>query len=713
MLVAAAFAGTTVVVSERGTIVPVQRATVSVGETSCETDARGRCSLELRGDSVALWVVAEGFESRTVEVRGTARRVRVPLRRAATATYEVVVQALRPSSHGSRQIVDAEVALETPGNHEDAVRLVQSLPGVSVQREYSPSAGTLSVRGSAAGDNRYFLDGIEVPYLYHYNQYASVFGVSQLSSLELYASGQGPAYGDVVGAVVEARSRLDPPDAVHGGVGLNFVMGSAHLTAPVGKEWWVSASGRRSYLDLAGEQTAQFPVWPRFFDYALRAHRGDGDNGTGAFVWGAGDAYTRAAAELDLLDSVEADQAAALDYQQGFQVAGATHRFTTPTVHGALIGAYVHHRRLAALSAGGAEDLADHGGHGRLDLRVTPSQSVVVETGAELRGSSTSLRADGRGGYERVEVAAEAPALASGEVVDGVLPRLRVAGYGTAHWLTGPVRWIGGARVGGDSAGGGALLEPRAAVHWRAAPQTALRVGGGRYLQRPDSAHLFEATGSPDLPTTTAWQLSVGVEQTIAGRLELALEAYDKWLRDPIATPLDGPAAPADKGRSRGVELSSGYRLRELFFVRAWAGLAESVLEDGGLERPSDGDQRFALGLVTAYTLGNFDLGARFRYATGLPYTPIEGSIYDAGRDAWSPQAGDDNAARMPIYAKLDLRLAHTWTLPTWSLTLSAEVWVVPPSAAQLYPTWNYDYSEQGWVVGPTVLPLLGARATF
>ena len=65
------------------------------------------------------------------------------------------------------------------------------------------------MRGSQPGDNRYYLDGIEIPYLYHFNQYASVFPASQVGTLELFPSTFSARYGDAVGAIVEAQSRLE------------------------------------------------------------------------------------------------------------------------------------------------------------------------------------------------------------------------------------------------------------------------------------------------------------------------------------------------------------------------------------------------------------------------------------------------------------------------------------------------------------------------
>ena len=178
--------------------------------------------------------------------------------------------------------------------------------------------------------------------------------------------------------------------------------------------------------------------------------------------------------------------------------------------------------------------------------------------------------------------------------------------------------------------------------------------------------------------------------------------------------PLGGPAVSLPRGSAVGGELLARYRLRERFFAAAWVGTQRSVLTDlQGTVIPADGDQRLSVGAVLSWDVGKTNLGARYRFASGLPFTPLNGSLYDGGTDRWVAVPGAQNSVRFPNYHKVDLRVAYTWSLPGWTLTASAEVWLVPKTSAQLYPTWNYDYTEQGWVEGPTVLPLLGLRARF
>ncbi len=700
-LVASAFARD-VLIRDRATGDPVPGARVAVdGVPVGVTDDDGRFALAGVGVHA---VTVEADERPTLRTaldfdRSAAARLFLDPPRADT---EVVVEAFRDTQHVSRQALDAEQAFETPGAHEDAVRLVGALPGVTVQREYGPTAGDLSIRGSAPGDAVYLFDGIELPYLYHFNQYASVFPASQLASLELLPAPYGPAYGDAIGGVVAATPTLEPPEGVEGAVGLSFVAGGAELRAPVGRGVWASVAARRSFFDLLGESSAQYPVWPRFHDVQLRVESGDDKEGWGVFAVGAGDAWTRAAGELDVRDPYEVTITPDFSFSQGFWIGGVHGRWTDGR---AVLAAVTTHRQ-GELATGGSEDFTEDRVEGRTTHRVRLTSDLALDVGADGHVGPALLTVIDPG-PDAIAVADESPALARGQevadrVVDGTASVWAGLGanFGDVHLEPG---------LRGTVSTHEPTLEPRMIARWSFGRSTEFRAGGGRITQRPPA----EWQIGRKLPISDGLAAAAGVEQAVAGRLVLAAEGWVRSVDSPMESPIGAPIAVRDAAEAWGVEWTGRYRLRERFFLWAFAAVGRSWILDGDVRRPAAADQLAAGGVVASMDVGRTRLGLRWRSSTGLPYTPVAFGVYDANADTWLPVPDAIHSARMPAYHKVDARIATTWPMRGWALTVHGELWFVPPSATPLYPVWSSDWSEADFVRGPVILPLAGARATF
>ncbi|MFT6146787.1 MAG: hypothetical protein ACJATT_000268 [Myxococcota bacterium] len=678
------------------------------------TDNRGRVSVALSDGEHTVQLQVDDYRVADLTLTTPRDEVRVFLRPAPPMV--IVVEAFQDSPHTSAHSVDAEMALETPGTAEDSFRLVQTLPGVSVQRELSPTAGELAIRGSGPGDNRVYLDGVEIPYLYHFNQYASVLPTSLIGELDLYSSTFGAQYGDAVGAVIEAQTRDEVPTGLHGHVSMNFFMVGASARAPIattksGAQWWAAVAGRRSYQDLAGEQTAQFTLWPRFHDYHARLERRTDRSRVAFFAYGAGDRYNRAAGELDVLDPVEQTETPSFDYRRAFDAVGALHEWSGSGT-GRIVGALIADRDRGELSTSGLQVKQSTYLSSRLDWG-TETAVGRVSMGYELRAERTSVQVESAGEVGLL-VAEEAPALARGIDVDDTLLRLRGGLYADVRFDAGAVTVIPGVRFPVDTAMRAQLPDPRVAVRWRVGDELELKLAAGRYQQAAETEHLIPGTGDPSLPVTSAWQVAMGVEKTVANRWEFVLDTYAKSLDDPLLYPVDDVAQVADGGRAFGVELVTRYRLLEVFFLRGWLGLSRSQVRVNGRWQAADGDQPIIVGAVASWDIGeHYTLGVRYRFGSGQPYTAVGSAVYNATDDTWTPVAGELNGARLPAYQKVDLRFARAFTFNQWSLETAVELWYVPKANAQLYPTYNYDYSEQGFVEGPSFLPLLSARATF
>jgi hypothetical protein len=484
-------------------------------------------------------------------------------------------------------------------------------------------------------------------------------------------------------------------------------MAGADITVPV-SGWVVSAAARRSYLDLGGRSSAQYTVWPVFSDYSLRVRKGPWS----IFGFGAGDGYERATAELDVLDPVAAERTASFDWRSSFHAFGFDRQIETAGANGRVVAAWVDDLRQGELSTGGAEQLRTGYLSSRLDVQSSGEGAVGWGAGWEIRGERADLDVTAAGN-DRLLVAEEAPLLARGIVASERQLRLRAAVYGEGRLRFGGLRLFPGVRVRTDTLGTQVAVDPRIALRWRPLPSLEAKVAGGRYTQSVDTEiHLADRTTR--LPDTRAWQLAGGLEATVADRLEFGVDGWYKSLTNVILFPRGESPIAVPTGDAAGFEFTSRYRIRERFFATIWAGTAYSRALLDGDRVPTLGDQPLFAGVVTSYSPSpKWTFGFRFRHGSGLPYTPISGSLYDANADAWIPVPGAVNSARMASYQKLDVGATRTFIGKRASFDLTAEVGWVPRTAAALYPTWNYDWTEQGWVIGPTLLPLLSARARF
>lgn len=693
------------VVREHGTGNPVEAATIQANNgQSCSTDAKGHFSLDVPAGGT-IEVFAAGFAPQTVTIPADGQVV-IWLKPGA-ADYEIVVESDRDDPVVSEQRLDRERVLQTPGTFEDPVRLVGSLPGVTVTPEFSKTAGDIAVRGAAPGENRFYLDGIEIPYLYHYNQYASVFHTRLLDELTLYPSTFGASYGDVTGAIVDTRSSWEQPARLRGSANLNLIMSGAEIATPIGEKGSVRASARRSYVDFFSDDP-WYTDFPAFYDWFTRIQYNPSENAKwGILGFGAGDSYSRLALDPSTLDPVAQTQDPTFAWDHHFQIAALQHqhRFAQLALDGSL--SFTLHHRSGQLATT-EERIDDRVLALREDALWVAKDSLSLAAGLELYAESLNVFANPDGLTPGLEE--ETVYLARGIQVDQQLARLRGGIYTEARWNLGNVRVVPGLRLDADSLTTGFHPDPRINLRWDALESTRLRLAAGRYSSFPRSEFLVDALGGSDLSDTTSWQTAAGLDEVIAKRWEFSLDGYYKTLQGLTDINSEGVLVGDLSGTAIGGELTSHYRLRELFFASLSASLSHA--ERAGA--PYDYDQPYAFNVAFSWNFApNWNVGLRYRYATGLPYTPAIDGTYQATTDSYTPIFGETNSARLPDYQKIDLHLEKRFNARTWNLTTYMEAWYVPKDNNVMYVVYRYDYDQTAPVHGPGFVPLVGMRGEF
>ncbi len=696
------------VVRERGNGAPLPDVEVLAADRSARatTDADGRFLIDIEPGVAVLFLSPSHVPWDGVP--DPTERLWVVHLVPVAGDAEIVVEARRDDPMVSQQRLDRERVLKTPGTFEDPVRLVQSLPGVASTPEYSPKAGDISVRGSLPGENRFYLDTVELPYLYHYNDYASVFHTRLLEDLSLYPSTFGPTWGDTLGGIVDTRSVWEPPRGVSGSVNLNLVISGAELAVPVSDRWTVRASARRSYLDLIESDNEQYTVFPVFWDYFSRVEYRPTVGATwGLFVFGAGDHYTRYAGEPTLLDPYEQSINPSFLYERRFHVVGVAHQ---------------HRDNRLRLDGSLSATLYDTSGtlpsasESRREQRLALKEVGVIELsehfGLGFGGDARLVAAHLRSQTERVwpEVKRETTLIPYGQEVDSETTRLTAGIYAEGRWQPSRLALYPSLRIDADSLSRAAVFDPRLSARYSLADDTRIRAGAGIYSAFAPTLYVG-VLGVEDLPPAHSYQVATGFDHAFAGRLEVALDGWLSRTDQLWARRLDGTVATGVYARGQGFELTSRYRLREKFF--AWVALStmRTEREVDGVWAPGEYDQPFAGSFVGSWDFAaHWNVGLRYRVSSGLPDTPIVDGVYDATTDSYVPVYGALWSERLPTYQKVDAHLERRLNFNSWNLTLYAEAWWVPAVSNVMYQAWRYDYDQVEAVHGPGFVPLVGAR---
>ena len=198
---------------------------------------------------------------------------------AAFTLETVVVEGKRLPPTVSRTEIRGSELLRIPGTANDALKGLTTLPSIGIPNDYF---GALYIRGSEPGSNLYYLDRTPLGYPFHWGGLLSTISSETIETIDIYAGGYGAEFGLDSQAVLDIHARDSIEERLDGKFNLNILYSEGLLEAKIGDRGYISASGRRSYLDLiAGPiveaQTVQNQQFPYFSDYQLKFARTFGE----------------------------------------------------------------------------------------------------------------------------------------------------------------------------------------------------------------------------------------------------------------------------------------------------------------------------------------------------------------------------------------------------------------------------------------------------
>lgn len=634
------------------------------------------------------------------------------------ADFEILVEAEAAGAQVTERRLSAEEIKYLPGTNGDVVKVVQNLPGVA---RAPLGIGQLIIRGTAPEDSRFFLDGSPVPNVFHFGGLTSVINNDLISEVAFLPGNYSVRYGRIVGGLVDIRVKPELPERSRGNVSVDVYQATAFVEQRIGDRSFLSFSGRRSYIDAvltpllsSGALTVQAP---RYYDGQLRFFH-----------------ETRSGVVWDGLFFLSDDRFSFVggegDEEEVF--AALSQRFQRGRV-----------RRLAPLGGGWKEEtvlaigpdiqefsFGDALGAEERRFEVALREEVSVALSPE-RNVAGSVGLDIQAGEDSVYYK-EARLNSIEEAESG---RFAPSLYGELQWRVGRVTLLPGLRgdmlVYGNGYRGTAI-DPRIGARVVLTDSTTLRAGVGRFSSQPTLRQVApESDGTVGLTFPFSVQSSLGLSQQFGGRVRAGATAFYSELSNLVVGREDRlrfftgppPVGPFDTDpyANDGVGMVCGVETQVKYDGPTGIGLLTATFSHSERQdRPDEPEELFAFdqpvvlnALWSQKLPRNWRLGARFRYGSGNPYTPVVNRVYDMSQRSFLPVYGERSSDRLPAFTSLDIRIDKTYTYDKWKLETYLDIQNVSFAQNPEVIAWTYDYGELDPITSNPPLPVFGLKGEW
>lgn len=255
-----------------------------------KTDSTGRFRISLGVGTYKVSANYVGFTAVTkyniVVGSGSPQSVTFELQPSAVTLSDVVIKFNKPKSAIATDMVTplsvqqltTEEIKSNPGGNFDVSKVIQTLPGIGISNGGSERNDVI-VRGGAPNENVYYLDGIEIPLLNHFQTQGSsggaqgILNVSFIESLKLSSSAFDARYDNPLASTFVIKQREGNAERFAGNARVSLTESVLTLEGPLSKKTTFLASGRKSYLGLLFG-LIDLPIRPNFYDFQYKVvHR--------------------------------------------------------------------------------------------------------------------------------------------------------------------------------------------------------------------------------------------------------------------------------------------------------------------------------------------------------------------------------------------------------------------------------------------------------
>jgi hypothetical protein len=670
---------------------------------------------QLRASSV-------GYETRLTEefmvTNALTTFIDIPMKQAVlkVESFVVTTSAFRKDAESPvsmRTITLSEIE-KSPGGNRDISRVIQSLPGVSSSVSFR---NDVIVRGGGASENRFYLDGMEIPNLNHFATQgasggpAGIINTDFLREVDFYSGAFPVNRGNALSSVIDMKQVNGSREKLNfrGSIGATDLALTAN--GPIGEKTTYVASLRRSYLQFLF-QVIGLPFLPTYTDYQVKVrHQINQKNDITLLSLGALDQF---ALNTGIENPTEEQQ-----YIVGYLPVNNQWNYAIGAV-------YRHYGAKSTETVVVSRNMLDNQQVKYANNDDSSPQNLLLDyTSQEIENK---IRYEHKGKYRGFDVLMGGGAeyakylnstyqktIAVGELLtvdyDSFLDLYKWSGFAQASkgYLKGDRLLISaGFRIDGNSYSPEMTnplrqFSPRFSASYAFAPKWSANFNTGRFFQLPPYTTLGyrDAAGnlvnrSNNLTYIRADHLVGGVEYNRTSNSKLSVEGFWKGyanymfsVRDSVSLASKGAdfgtfgdeeVTSTSDGRAYGLELLMREKnLRGFNIILSYTFVRSEFIERGNEWVPSAWDNRHLFNLLVQKSYKNWDAGFRWRFVGGTPYTPFDVE-YSSYKEVWNTNFrgyidyARYNQARLSAAHQLDIRVDRQFYFDKWSLMLYMDI---------------------------------------
>lgn len=703
---------------DKQTNAPVPFANIIVANTTTGTssDVNGFFEIGAIGEEfIRLQISSLGYEPLTSEVIHLSRLKTITVYIELTPTSQQIGEIKvttkpfmqKAESPVSMQSIGIDFIEKSAGANRDIGKVLQSFPGVGSVVSFR---NDLIVRGGGPSENRFYLDGIEIPTLNHFSTQGSsggpvaILNVDFIRSVDYYSGAFPAARGNSLSSVFEFRQidgNSEKP-LFKGSVGASEL--SFSVNTPLGDKTTLIASARRSYLQFLFKQL-QLPFLPTFNDFSFKTKtRFNQKNELTIIGIGAIDQF-----ELNELENPSEETEYILNYlpvyTQWNYAVGAVYKRFVGNSYITLVASrnklnnqsYKYFNNIeTAENLNYDYDSNETENKFRLEFNTRPN-NYAINVGTSIDfvdyDNQTYNKVYQNDALTELRYSTQLP-----------ITKYAVFGSVSHPYINQRLILNFGIRMDANNYSDNMSnplnqLSPRLAASFRISSPVTVSASIGRYYQLPAYTTMgYKLTGSSvyvnsdnGLKYISADHYIAGIQYSPDDNVRVSIEGFVKnyndyplSVRDQVSLASKGgdfgtfgdeEVTPTSSGKASGFELLFRKQTENGTSIITAYTFVRSRFTDGNNQLvPSSWDSKHILTTTVNQKLKrNWNAGFKWRFVGGLPYTPND-EEKSSMVQAWDAQGrayldySQFNELRLGNFHQLDVRIDKAYDFKTWSL---------------------------------------------